>query len=93
MLKNSKERSGFALVWFLFSIAYTVVLLGTGYNFLAPFAAAIAAEIDRFYREGKAAEFRANILRFRERFTWERMIGNFRSLYDRIAGTQPGQKR
>lgn len=43
MLKNSKERSGFALVWFLFSIAYTVVLLGTGYNFLAPFAAAIAA--------------------------------------------------
>ena len=48
--------------------------------------AAIAAEIDRFYREGKAAEFRANILRFRERFTWERMIGNFRSLYDRIAG-------
>ena len=58
-----------------------------------PDAAAIAAEIDRFYREGKAAEFRANILRFRERFTWERMIGNFRSLYDRIAGTQPGQKR
>lgn len=57
-----------------------------------PDAAAIAAEIDRFYREGKAAEFRANILRFRERFTWERMIGNFRSLYDRIAGTQPGQK-
>ena len=43
MLKNLKERSGFALVWFLFSIAYTVVLLGTGYNFLAPFAAAIAA--------------------------------------------------
>ena len=43
MLKNSKERSGFALVWFLFTIAYTVVLLGTGYNFLAPFAAAIAA--------------------------------------------------
>jgi len=48
MLKNSKERSGFALVWFLFSIAYTVVLLGTGYNFLAPFAAAIAAGTTRF---------------------------------------------
>ncbi|MFQ8804668.1 MAG: glycosyltransferase [Alistipes indistinctus] len=45
-----------------------------------------------FTGKGSLAEFRANILRFRERFTWERMI-EFRSLYDRIAGTQPGQKR
>ncbi len=57
-----------------------------------PDAAAIAAGIDRFYREEKATEFRTNILQFRERFTWKRMVRNFCNLYVQIEGAQPEQK-
>ena len=46
---------------------------------------AIAAAIDRFYREEKGAEFRANILRFRERFTWQRMADNFIELFRKVS--------
>lgn len=48
MIKNSSKHSTFALVWFAFSIVYSVVLLGTGFNFLAPFAAAIAGVTSLF---------------------------------------------
>lgn len=46
---------------------------------------AIATAIDRFYCEEKSAEFRANILRFRERFTWQRMADNFIELFRKVS--------
>lgn len=42
----------------------------------------IAGAIDRYYKENKEAEFKANIRDYRERFTWESFIGKFDELYD-----------
>lgn len=58
-----------------------------------PDPASIAAAIGRFYTGGHAASFRANILRYRERFSWEQMAENFIRLYDRIAESYKQRKR
>ena len=56
----------------------------------APQPEAIAAAIRRFYEEGRAETFRAQILSYRERFTWERMARNFETLYDRLESSSQG---
>ena len=56
----------------------------------APESEAIAAAIRRFYDEQKAEPFRTQILRYRERFTWEKMAQNFEALYDRLGDTSRG---
>lgn len=50
-----------------------------------PDAAAIADAIDRFYAERRLGPFTESIRRYKERFTWERMAMNFRTLYGRLA--------
>lgn len=47
-----------------------------------PDPAAIAAAIERYYRENREDEFRAGIRRYREHFTWESFAAKFEELYD-----------
>lgn len=53
---------------------------------VAPEPEAIAGAVRRFYDGEHDAQFRANILSYRERFTWDRMAENFIGLYERLDG-------
>lgn len=45
---------------------------------------AIAAAVERFYDEGRAGEFRRNILTEKKRFSWEAMVDRFEELYSAV---------
>ncbi|MDR0954381.1 MAG: glycosyltransferase [Rikenellaceae bacterium] len=42
---------------------------------------AIAEAVERFYAEGRAEEFRRNIVEEKKRFSWEAMVDRFEELY------------
>lgn len=46
---------------------------------------AIAEAIDRFYTENLAEPFKENIRKYKVRFTWERMVENFKTLFRKIS--------
>ena len=96
---RSATQSGVTQVAYWFDVPMVVTDVGglreivpdgeVGYV-TAPEPEAIAAAIRRFYDEQKAESFRAQILRYRERFTWEKMVQNFEALYDRLGDTSRG---
>ena len=47
---------------------------------------AIAEAVDRFYDEGKEAEFRKNVAAEKKRFSWEAMTDRFMELYRQVGG-------
>ena len=49
-----------------------------------PDAEAIAEAIGRFFSDGLLERFRTNIREYKKRFTWERMVENLGTLYERI---------
>ena len=49
-----------------------------------PDAEAIASAIGRFFSDGLLERFRTNIREYKKRFTWERMVENLGTLYERI---------
>ena len=53
-----------------------------------PSSEAIADAVERYYCEALEESFRANIRRYKVRFTWERMVENFAKLYGSLPDSQ-----
>ena len=96
---RSATQSGVTQVAYYFDVPMVVTDVG-GLREIVPDGEAgfvvppepgpIASAVERYYGENLQAKFRDFIRVYKERFTWEQMAENFRTLYDRIGREKAG---